>query len=197
MAKLATLDGELGTWGVFDGDTLLASARIGAKPQMKIDAGGRRLTGRLHGWFKMIDAFESYDVVDETTGETVLSAKRLSGQRQEQEWEVHLASGTTITWLYRMSEERLGYFDTDGAPIMELGHDPSFDTSGGVGTFRMLLRFWGAAVASADRFLATVEDDAVGRVVAAEDLPLLALMSTWLEKLAEASTTTGGGAWGS
>jgi hypothetical protein len=194
---VTSLDGQGGSWGVFDGDTLLATGHIGINPKMQIEAGGRHLTARLHGWFKAIDAFESYEVADDATGETVLSAKRLSGQRQEQEWEVSLRSGTTITWLYRMSEERLGYFEADGAPIMQAGHDPSFDTSGGVGTFRMLLRFWGAALASADRFVATVEDDAVGRVVAAEDLPILALMSMWLEKGAEASTSTGGGAWGS
>jgi hypothetical protein len=195
-AKVATLGGELGTWGVYDGDTLLATARIRVK-KIDIEADGRRLTAHLHGLFKTIDAWDGYEVVDDATGETVLSGRRTKGQRQEQEWDVRLRSGTTITWLYRMSEKRLGYFDADGTPIMQLGHDPSFDTKAGGGTLRVLLRFWGAALASTDRFLVTVEDGAVGRVVAPEALPILALMSMWLAKSAEASTTTSGGAWGS
>ena len=49
----------------------------------------------------------------------------------------------------------------------------------------MLLRMWGGAIKSADRYVAQVEDGAVGRVVPVADVPVLALLVLWLERTAD------------
>jgi hypothetical protein len=140
-----------------------------------------------------LDVPNEVEVVDGATGQPVIHGKRRSGKRMEQDWTFTLSDGRTVSWAIHGGEEKVGFFDPDGGPIMQMGHDPSFDTSAPGGTLRVLLRFWGAAVASADKFLVFVEDGAVGHAVAAEDVPILALLGMWLEKAAEAPESTTGG----
>ena len=120
----------------------------------------------------------------------MIEGKIISGGHAEhgayaEEWAVTLATGRAISWLYARSPDKLGFYDTDGAPVLRIGHDPSFDTTAKGGTFRILLRFWAAAAASTDRYVAHVEDGAVGGLVPAEDVPVLALVAMWLERTAD------------
>ena len=96
-----------------------------------------------------------------------------------------LPAGGTISWFYKREPDKVGFFDADGAPILQIGHDPSFDTSAPGGTLRVLLRFWGAAIESTDRYVALVEDGAIGQAVTAEDVPVLALLGMRLQRAAE------------
>jgi hypothetical protein len=76
--------------------------------------------------------------------------------------------------------------------------NPSFDTSGletsrgALGTLRILLRFWGSAIASSNRYLLHVADDAVGRVFDADDVPVLALVGVWLQADVEGEAESSG-----
>ena len=138
----------------------------------------------------MIGHPEELEVVDDGTGERVIDGKIISGGRAEhgaytEEWAVTLATGRTISWFYTREPDKLGFYDTGGAPVLRIGHDPSFDTAAKGGTFRILLRFWAAAAESTDRYIAHVEDGAVGRLVPAEDVPVLALVAMWLERTAD------------
>ena len=190
-AKLLTFGGSLGRYAVGDGDAVLATGQFRtARSQLDIEADGRLLTAKMK-W--KLDLPNELEVVDATTGEKVIEGRRTSGARQEQEWAMVLPTGATVSWVYRAEQDTLGVFNPDGGPVMQMGHDPSFDTSAKGGTLRVLFRFWGAAIASADRFVAQVEDGAVGQAVRREDLPILALLSMWLEKTAEADTTPTGG----
>lgn len=191
-AKLLTLGGEPGDWEVTDGEVVLATARARlAHDQLDIDAKGRRLTARMPGitWSGDPDKLE---VVDQTTGQKVIDGKRTSGRLQNQEWSVILPTGAAISWMYRTDPQRLGFYETSGAPIMLMGHDPSFQTPAKGGTLRILLRFWGSAIASADRYVARVEDGAIGNAVTAEEVPVLALLGMWLQRKAEGYADAGG-----
>jgi len=187
-AKLLTFGGSVGRYAVSDGEAVLATGQFRtARSQLEIEAGGRRLGAKLK-W--NLDVPNELEVLENATGEKVIEGRRISGERQEQEWAMVLPTGATVSWIYRAEQDKLGFFNPDGGPVMQMGHDPSFDTSAKGGTLRVLFRFWGAAVASADRFLVQVEDGAVGQAVTREVLPILALLSMWLEKLAEADTSS-------
>jgi hypothetical protein len=193
-ARLFTLGGEPSRWAVTDVDVELASARTWLTRQdIAIEAGGRHLT--LHmpgsGWRNRPRQFA---VVDDASGQCVISGQLTHGGVTGgltssglvvEEWAVTLAGGSTIAWHYRQPDPRkLGFFDPTGAPVLQIGHDPSFDMTTPASTLRILLRFWGAAAASADRYVALVEDSAVGRWVSSEDVPVLALVGMWLERTA-------------
>ncbi len=187
--KLLTLGGEPGKWAVTDGDGELATARLRLSSyELEIDAGDRHLTGHLP--MPLTGHPEEFEVVDDTTGQKTIDGQIVSGGRAEhgayaEEWKVTLANGQAVSWFYARRPDRLGFYDASGAPILRFGHDPSFDTSAKGGTFRILLRFWGAAAASADRYIAQVEDGAVGRLVPPDDVPVLALLALWLERTAD------------
>ena len=94
------------------------------------------------------------------------------------------ATGAVLTWIYdRTDEPKYGFYDGGGSPVMQIANDPSFDTSS-TSTLRVLLRFWAAAAASTDRYIARVEDG-IGRAVPAEEVAVLALLGMWLERTAK------------
>jgi hypothetical protein len=69
-------------------------------------------------------------------------------------------------------------YDERGAPLMILGHDPSFKPATGDSWVRILFRIWGAAIASADRYHVEVYDRSI-------DAPLLALIGVWMERTSD------------
>ena len=176
-----------------NGDVILATARARLRrDELEIDAGGRQLTARMPEMLRWGPSKE-FDVVDDATGERVIDGKLISGGGPgDQEWAVTLSTGGTISWIYQGEPRKLGFYDSGGAPVMLMGHDPSFDTSAKGGTLRILLRFWGAAIASSDRYVAQVEEGAVGHAVAGEEVPLLALLGMWLQRHAEGYADAGG-----
>ena len=189
--KLLTLGGEPHRWAVSEGGTVLATASSSlANDNLAIEVGGRRLTLRLEGrgWLKPPS---SCDVVDDQTGQQLASGTMVYGGRTRrnqisEEWTVTLASGATLSWIYRRADGILGFYHPQGgAPVLRIGHDPSFDAPAKAGTLRILLRFWFAAAASVDRYLAQVEPGVIGHLVPAADLPVLALCAMWMERTAD------------
>ncbi len=187
--KLLTLGGDPSQWAVSNDNAELATARLRlASYDLDIDAGGRHLTARMP-WVHFGHPKE-LEVVDDGTGQKVVEGTLTWGGKARpgpygEEWAVTLATGRTISWFYERNPDKLGFYDTDDAPVLLIGHDPTFDTSAKGGTFRILLRMWGAAAASTDRYVAQVEDGAVGRLVPDEDVPVLALLGMLLERTAD------------
>jgi hypothetical protein len=185
------------TWVLTDDTTELATAtnRL-ASDTMEIDARGRRLTARRTG--RMFGSARELSVTDSTTGQTSITGKVLASSDSPpyREWEINFPSGASLTWFYQGEPRKLGFFEPDGTPLIEQGHDPAFDApknaSGRLGTLRILLSFWKGALASANRYLVHVADDAVGRAVDAADVPILALLGVWLQAEAEADADSGG-----
>ena len=64
---------------------------------------------------------------------------------------------------------------------MQLGHDASFDQAPG-SAFRILLRFWGGAITSLDRYRADVDTDALARIVPVAQIPMLVMLGVWMER---------------
>jgi hypothetical protein len=188
-AKAPAVDGSRRRWAVSDGVAVLATARQRlVRDQLDIDAGGRHLTVRMPG-MRRWGVPKVFEVVDDSTGEKVIAGKPSSSGRRgnrDQEWALTLPSGGTLSWFYQPEPRKLGFYDRGGAPVMLMGRDPSFDLPAKVSVLRILLRLWGAAIASSARFVVQVEDDAVGDVVTAQDVPILALLGTWLQRIAEA-----------
>jgi hypothetical protein len=189
-SKLPMLGGLSGRWAVSAGDAELATARDHfSRPELDIDADGRRLTARMRGKIGRGKPPRDFEVVDDRTGEKVADGNRVWGGGRNpppngEEWDVALASGSTISWFYMRGPDKVGFYD-NGAPVLRIGNDPSFDLSAKGGTFRILLRMWGGAIRAAGRYVVQVEDSAVGRVVPAEDVPVLALVAMWLKKNAD------------
>jgi hypothetical protein len=185
------------TWILTDDKAEIATARRRlTSDTMTIDIAGRRLTARI----KDPGGPTTLAVVDDATGEPVMTGTLLSSRTspEQREWAMTVRGGNTLTWFYQGEPRKLGYFEPDGELVMDQGHDPSFDASGlessrGVlGTLRILFRFWGAAVASSNRYLLHVADDAVGRTLGAEDVPVLALVGVWLQADVEGEAESGG-----
>jgi hypothetical protein len=189
-SKLTMLGGLSGRWAVSDGDTELATARDHfSRPELDIDADGRQLTARMPGKIGRGKPPREFEVVDDRTGEKLADGTRVWDARTKprptgEEWDVALASGSTISWFYMRDPDKLGFYD-NGAPVLRIGNDPSFDVPAKASTFRILLRMWGGAIRAAGRYAVQVEDSAVGRVVPAEDVPVLALVAMWLKKNAD------------
>ena len=61
---------------------------------------------------RLPDAFE---VVDGATDEKVIDGKLTSGgglnRPRDEEWEVTLPTGGTISWIYRREPEKLGFYE--------------------------------------------------------------------------------------
>ncbi len=189
--RLLTLGGEAHRWAVTDGGTVLATAGSSlANDNLDIEVDGRRLTLRLprRGWFTPPSSCE---VVDDQTGRQVANATMVSGGRTRrnqisEEWKVTLASGATLSWIYRRADDVLGFYQPQGgAPVLRIGHDPSFDAPANASVLRILLRFWFAAAASADRYLVRVEPGVIGHLVPSDDLPVVALFALWMERTAD------------
>ena len=86
----------------------------------------------------------------------------------------------------------LGFYDAQDRALMTFGHDPSFDMKTPGSTFRILLRLWGGAIKSADRYVARVDTELGGRLVPEDDLPLLLQVGVWLERTHDARYPSGG-----
>src|SRR5206468_10720532 len=99
----------------------------------------------------------------------------------------------SVSWVYRHEPHQLGYYDASGAVLMPMGRDASFDTTTPTSTFRMLLRFWGGTIASLDRYFARVDDERIGRAIAVADIPVLALVGMWLQRMVERDVAGPGG----
>lgn len=187
-----------GHWVVSDGQVTLATAQSHTiSYELDIDAGGRQLTFRMVGKGMLRSNYpKDFDVIDGGTGQQVLHGKFISGGRSfrggiKEEWTVTLASGNTVSWIYQPDPRRLGFYDPSGAPVLLIGHDPSFAPPAKASVFRILLRFWAAAAASNYRYIARVETGAIGRLVSAEDVPVLALLAMWLERTVDGRYPSG------
>jgi hypothetical protein len=185
------------TWILTNDKAEIATARKRlTSDSLEIDIAGRRVTARI----KDPRGPTTLAVVEDRTGTSLMTGKLLSSSNspEQREWAMELRSGTTLSWFYQGEPRKLGYFEPDGKLVMDQGRDPSFDTTGlgpsrgALGMLRILFRFWGAAVASSNRYLLQVADGAVGPVVTAEDIPVLALLGVWLQADVEAEADSGG-----
>jgi hypothetical protein len=174
-----------GPWEVTDGATRLATGDDPVShrrlPRMDIEVGGRRFTARER------DGANGYEVSDAATGEQLVDLRFTeyvhSGRGRREVAAVDLAStGATLSWNHLPAQRQLGFYETTGAPVMTIGHRLDLRPSAGHGVARTLLRFWGSTLKGADRYQAQVTDEAVGRLVATEDLPILALLGMHLER---------------
>jgi hypothetical protein len=178
-----TLGGDPGTWAVRHGDAVVATARIPlAKFEMSIDIGGRQLTFRMPDMLRFTPPTE-FHVVADTTGEEVVTGARISGGRDRnlvcEQWSVTVAGREPVEFVYRLREPRtFSFTDLRGTPLVRLGHDASFTAKAGDSWLRVLLRLWGGALGSTDRYLAQVHERAV-------DAPLLTLIGVWMERTSE------------
>jgi hypothetical protein len=185
------------TWVLSDETSQLATAtnRL-LSDTMEIDIHGRRMTARRTG--RMFGSPRDLSIIDDTTGQTRVTGKVVASRDSPayREWAIGLAGGAALTWFYQATPRKLGLFEPDGTPVIEQGHDPSFDLpkdpSGKLGALRILLNFWKGAITSSNRYVVHVADDAVGRVVDAADVPALALLGIWLQAEAEADASSGG-----
>jgi hypothetical protein len=182
------------TWVLSDGTSELGTGRRRlTSDTMEIDLRGRRLTARRPGSGVL-------DVTDDATGQTLIRGKLLasSDSPRYREWAVTLPSGATLTWFYQGEPRKLGYYNYDGAPVILQGHDPSFEVprqvqQGWIGTLRILLSFWKGAVTSSNRYRVHVDDDAVRRVAATDEVSILALLGPWLQAEVEVEEPSGSG----
>jgi hypothetical protein len=177
------------TWEVSDGGTVVARARTHWNSYtVDIDAGGRQLTMHMAGKHKWRSPSRLH-VAEARSGRPLITGRHLSGGRGAnnligEKWEVSLASGATVSWFYWQRKHMLGFYDGDENPVMLVGHDPSFDAPSRPTLLRILLRFWMAAAASMNRYTARIGTSAVGRLVPAPDVPVLAFLGVWLERTA-------------
>jgi hypothetical protein len=183
--RLLSLGGEPGRWAVTDeAGTVLAEAGMKlVATAMDVDVGGRRLSARMPGaaGFGRPQAFH---VDEDAVGQAVITGELLDGGRTAsglvgERWRLSVGNEAPIDFVYRLSEPRtFGFYDQQGAALLELGHDPSFTAEQGDRWWRILFRLWGAAATSTDRYVVTVHRPQ-------PDAALLALIGTWLERSAE------------
>ena len=136
--KLLTLGGDPSRWAVGngDGDGELATASLRlSRYELDIDVRGRRLTApHADGDGRHIQKSSRSSTTEPVRrvidGQDHLWEDTPSTARTAEEWTVTLATGRTISWLYARSPDKLGFYDTNGAPVLRIGHDPSFDTAG-------------------------------------------------------------------
>jgi hypothetical protein len=174
-------------WSLIDGARELATGRTFVKnDDLSIVIGDRHLIARLAGG-TAFSAPRNLTVVDETSGETVVDAAYVSGGSPgmhntiDETWAVKLVTGAEVRWRFRTATEAR-FIDADGATIVSIGHDPSFDVEANQGTFRTLMRMWGGVIAASDRYIVQVDERAVGGAVTGDDVPILAMLAMWLER---------------
>jgi hypothetical protein len=181
--RLTTFGGGVGRWSVADGDRVLATAAMrSVSSGMRIEIAGRRLHLDMPGALRIRSA-GTVGVFDDATGTHVVAGSRVTGGRDRnlvcEAWTFAVAGHAPVEFTYRLREPRmLGFSDGRGAPLIRIGHDPSFTARAGDSWVRVLFRMWGAAVQSADRYLVHVYDRSV-------DAPLLALIGVWMERTAD------------
>jgi hypothetical protein len=182
--------GGTGHWVVVDAEgaqVATATNRLAAH-ELRIESGRDRLTARIPAGMLQLRYPEELEVVHDGTGQSFMEGRLASvdlrgGTFHEEAWAITLSSGAAITWAYTMiGDRKLGFYEPSGRALMTFGHDPSFDVSGDMSTLRILLRFWGAAAASADRYLVRADSASLGRIVPAEEVPVLAMLGVWLER---------------
>lgn len=168
------------TWTVTDGDAAIAVAHTTLiSNDMRIDVRGRSLTFHMPSRRP-----REFTLEDDATGELIISGRHHSGGRDRgnlvnEQWRLDIAGRDPIQFTYRHREPRgCGFTDQHGASLLTLGHDPSFDARGSKSWVRILMRMWGAALKSIDRYLVHVHDATI-------DAPVLALVGVWMERTAD------------
>jgi hypothetical protein len=155
---------------------------------LRIETGAGRVTARILKRDKRKGTSTGLEVVDDVTRQQLVTGRVAWAEApgsvfSGEEWEIRFASGATIVWRHvREGDRRLGFFLPDGTALIRLTHDPSFDVAGATSVFRILLRFWTAAAKAQNRYLAQADDVSVGRVIAPEQIPMLALLGVRLER---------------
>jgi hypothetical protein len=186
-----------GRWEInaADGSELARAQDRLVSSELTVDVGGRRLTARMPGILR-ISSPKELAVVDDTSGQQVLagsldSAAVRSQAFRAEEWTFTFSTGQAVTYVHSVQDPRtIGFFDPAGAPVLLIGHDPSFDVGEERSTFRILLRFWGAAAQSTDVYLVQLDASAAGRVVPIGDVPMLAMLGVWLERTVDTRYST-------
>lgn len=167
-------------WIVREGDVVRATARMPILPsRLEIDLDSRHLSARGR-----LTKFREFTLVDDTEGSPLLDGRLTAGAGRtpvHREWALAFRDGRAMTWICHRPEPRyIGIVDGDGVSLMQMGHDVSFDAPAKATLFRVLLSFWAGALKSQSRYVLRFEDVAVGRAVAADELPVLSLIGTWL-----------------
>jgi len=177
--------GRGGPWHVTDSATLLATGNDPVRHhrhyQIDIETDGQRFTARQR------NGETGFEVSDDTTGEQLVGLRFTdfghSGRGRREVATLDLTStGATLTWNHLPEERQLGFYETTGAPVMVIAHRLDVQPSAGHGIARTLLRFWSSALKGADRYQIEITDEAVGRLVLSEELPILALLGMHLER---------------
>jgi hypothetical protein len=184
-AKRALTFGGEGDWVVTDGDRELATARSRTLAhQLDIEIDGRRLSAEMPGMYSPAPENE-FTVHDEASGDRVVDGRRIvddhTGQVREK-WSVRFTGGAELLWMYKLDPPEMGFYDLAGSRVMGIGHHVPFDPSSKRGTFRILLHLWSSAAKSTEQYAADFEEHAIGPVVPAADVPLLAVLGMWLER---------------
>ena len=177
------------SWEVSEGGVTVASAYTRMTTyDVEIETSGRRL--KLSMPKDGLLGPKRLDVVGTGSGRQVMTGALRSGGRGSnnlvaEEWSLTLASGGAIIWRYWHAKGVLGFYDSQGSPVLLVGHDPSFELPSKPSTLRILLRMWSGAVASVDSYVAQVTTGAVGRLLPEADVPVLAVLAFWLERTAD------------
>jgi hypothetical protein len=187
-----------GRWVVTadDGRALAGATDRLLSADLEVEVGPRRVTARMPGVLR-IRSPKAFEVTDDVAGHQVAEGRLIGADTpskvfRREEWSVTVGGGPPMAFVQSVEAPRtLGWYDPAGPPLLLAGHDPSFDASGSTSTVGVLFKFWRAAAESRDVYRATVDAEAAGRFVSADDLPLLALLTIWLERTTDARYGTG------